>query len=121
MLYGGGFFSHADRREMDRVQTATPAELAKGGFRFQDARLPEMLLRYRARNWPETLTGAERSAWDSYRRRRLTEPDGGGSLTLDAYREALTRLGAEHAEDPARGAVLSELATWGDGLLPPAP
>ncbi len=34
MLYGGGFFSNADRREMDRVHTATPADLAKGGYRL---------------------------------------------------------------------------------------
>jgi exodeoxyribonuclease I len=121
MLYGGGFFGNADRREMDRVHTATPSELAKGGFRFQDGRLPEMLFRYRARNWPETLTGAEREAWDSYRRRRLTEPDGGGSLTIDGYREVLARLSAQHGADPARLEVLAELAAWADSLLPTGP
>jgi exodeoxyribonuclease-1 len=119
MLYGGRFFSNADRREMDRVHTTTPAEVARGGFRFQDPRLPEMLLRYRARNWPETLTTAERAAWDAFRRRRLTDPAGGGSLTLNAYREALARLAALHAADPARLALLDELAAWSDGLLPP--
>ena len=118
MLYGGGFFSNADRREMDRVHTASPTELAKGGIRFQDPRLPEMLLRYRARNWPETLSPAERAAWDAYRRRRLTDPTGGGSLTLGAYREALTRLTALHARDPARLAILAKLEDWAKLVLP---
>jgi len=118
MLYGGGFFSNADRREMDRVHAVTPAELAKGGFRFQDPRLPEMLLRYRARNWPEALTEAEQAAWDTFRRHRLTDPTGGGSLTLDAYREALAELTALHATDPARLAILAELQDWAESILP---
>ena len=120
MIYSGGFFSNADRREMERVRTATPAELATGGYRLHDPRLPEMLFRLRARNWPESLSSAERDAWEAFRRRRLTDPAGGGSLTLDTYREALARLNAEHAADPDRLAVLAELAAWGDELLPTA-
>ncbi len=118
MLYGGGFFGPSDRREMDRARGLTPAELARGGLRFQDQRLAEMVLRMRARNWPETLTAAERAHWDAYRRRRLTDPAGGGSLTLDGYRETLGRLADLHAGDPARLALIAELAAWGDGLLP---
>jgi exodeoxyribonuclease-1 len=78
-----------------------------------------MLLRYRARNWPKTLNAAERAAWEEFRRYRLTDPNAGGSLTLDVYRETLARLSAEHAADPARLALLAELAAWADGLLPP--
>ena len=117
MLYSGGFFSDADRREMDRARSLTPPELGRARLSFQDPRLPEMLLRYRARNWPETLTEAELAHWETFRRRRLTDPDGGASLTLTAYREALARLGAEHAGDPPRLALLAELADWGEGLL----
>jgi exodeoxyribonuclease I len=116
MLYGGGFFSNADRREMERARAATPAELAKGGYRFQDPRLPEMLFRLRARNWPETLTAAERDVWRAFRRQRLTDPSGGASLTVDTYRATLTRLTDEHASAPDKLAVLSELAAWGDGI-----
>ena len=114
MLYGGGFFSQADRREMDRVLTATPEELSRTGFRFQDPRLPEMLLRMRARNWPETLKPAERAAWEGFRRRRLTDPQGGGSLTLDTYRQTLARLTVANTGDPARLAILSELVAWAE-------
>jgi exodeoxyribonuclease-1 len=121
LLYGGGFFSPADRREMDKARGLNPAELAKASLRFRDLRLPEMLLRYRARNWPKTLNAAERAAWEVFRRYRLTDPNAGGSLTLDVYRETLARLSAEHAADPARLALLAELAAWADGLLPPEP
>ena len=118
MLYGGGFFSQADRREMDRVQTATPEELSRTSFRFQDPRLPEMLLRLRARNWPETLKPAERTTWETFRRRRLTDPQGGGSLTLDAYRQTLARLTVANTGDPERLAILSELVAWAESVAP---
>jgi exodeoxyribonuclease I len=118
MLYSGGFFSPADRREMERVRTSTPAELARGGFRFQDPRLPEMLLRYRARNWPETLNEAERMAWDAFRQRRLTDPAGGGSLTLDAYRQTLARLTVAGTRDPRHLAILAELMEWANLIGP---
>jgi exodeoxyribonuclease I len=121
MLYGGGFFSLGDRRELDRVLGSRPQELAQGGFRFEDPRLPEMLLRYRARNWPETLSLTEHAAWDAFRRHRLTDPAGGGSLTLDAYRETLGRLTAEHAADPARLAILAHLEAWARRILPARP
>lgn len=118
MLYGGGFFSQADRREMDRVQTATPDELARTVFRFQDPRLPEMLLRLRARNWPETLKPAERTAWEAFRRRRLSDPAGGGSLTLETYRQTLARLTVANTGDPARLAILSDLVAWAESIVP---
>jgi exodeoxyribonuclease-1 len=117
MLYGGGFFGPADRREMDRVLTATPEELARNSYRFQDPRLPELLLRLRARNWPETLTRAERDRWETHRRRLLTDPKGGG-LTLDAYRQTLARLTVANTGDPARLAILSDLVAWAEQIAP---
>ncbi|HSQ06311.1 MAG TPA: exodeoxyribonuclease I [Chromatiaceae bacterium] len=117
MLYGGGFFGPADRREMDRVLTATPEELARNPYRFQDPRLPELLLRLRARNWPETLKPAERDRWETHRRRLLTDPKGGG-LTLDAYRQSLARLTVANTGDPARLTILSDLVAWAEKIAP---
>ena len=121
MLYSGGFFSNADRRELDRARAMTPEALAGAHLRFQDPRLPQMLLRYRARNWPHTLSRDERRAWDDDRRRRLTQAGAAGSLTLDAYRKALSNLAASCAGSPEREAILGELGAWADGLLPAEP
>ena len=33
---------------------------------FRDARLQEMLFRYRARNWPDTLSEAEAQRWREF-------------------------------------------------------
>lgn len=117
LLYGGGFISDADRRVLDGLLRLAPEELAQARPRFEDPRLPEMLLRYRARNWPETLSPNDREAWDAYRLHRLTDPDGGGSITLDQYRQRLAELAKSQAENPSDLAILKDLADWGDALM----
>ena len=82
MLYSGGFFSDADRRTMDRVHRASPEELASTSFAFEDPRLPEMLFRYRARNFPDSLSSEEREQWEEHRFNYLTDPAAGASITL---------------------------------------
>lgn len=111
-LYAGDFFAGEDRRRMDRVLTATPQMLATFDPVFDDPRLPEMLFRYRARNWPETLSKAEQERWQAYRLDRLTSPEGGGSIFLDAYRQQLARLMVDPDIDTTGKQVLSELADW---------
>lgn len=114
-LYGGGFFSDADRRSCDSVRAATAQELATASFAFEDPRLPEMLFRFRARNWPDTLDAAERDAWEAFRYQRLSGEDGFGGLTVDAFHERIEALGA--AAGPREQALLGALQDWGDGLL----
>jgi len=62
-LYSGGFFSPADRKLIEMVRQAKPEQLATVPFRFEDDRLPEMLFRYRARNFPQTLNQEEQQKW----------------------------------------------------------
>ena len=72
-LYEGGFFSDADRTVMQEVTTAPKEQLAAFEGRFQDDRLDEMLFRYRARNWPESLSDAEHQRWNTWRRQRWAD------------------------------------------------
>ena len=117
MLYSGGFFSDEDRLAMARLRAIDPTELAQASFRFEDPRLPEMLLRYRARNWPDTLSEAEREDWDAYRLARLTDPEGGGSIQIEDYGRRLAELRAAHADDARRLTLLDALAEWGDRVM----
>jgi exodeoxyribonuclease-1 len=117
LLYGGGFISDADRRVLQGLHRLTPEELARAKPHFEDPRLPEMLLRYRARNWPETLSPDEREAWDVYRLERLTDSEGGGSITLDQYQKRLADLAESQAGNPASLAVLGALADWAETVM----
>jgi exodeoxyribonuclease I len=117
MLYSGGFFTDADRRAMERVRGLAPDDLAREPFVFQDRRLPEMLFRYRARNWPESLSDEEREQWDAYRFERLTNPEAGGSITIDAYAERLSELRAASGGEPERLRLLDALTRWGEHVM----
>jgi exodeoxyribonuclease-1 len=117
MIYSGGFFSDADRRAMDAIHGLDPAALRDHPPHFQDRRLGEMLLRYRARNWPETLTPQERDDWDLFRLARLTDPAAGGSIVIDQFEQRLGALAEQHADDPDKRAILEDLAEWAERVL----
>jgi exodeoxyribonuclease-1 len=117
MLYGGGFFAEADKQVMEQVRRSSPRELADSSFVFEDARLPEMLFRYRARNYPESLSPEESAQWEEYRFQRLTEPDAGASICLEEYQQLIEQLLAGAELDEAQRALMLELQDYGDSLL----
>ncbi|MCY1291033.1 hypothetical protein D9M68_365730 [compost metagenome] len=84
-----GFLGDRDRRLCEQVRAAEPSRLAQGNWLFDDARLPELLFRYRARNFPETLQVAEQQRWQEFCRQRLSAPEWGAPNTLADFRAAL--------------------------------
>ena len=61
MIYAGGFFADKDKTLMNTIHSTDPEALGTQTWRFDDKRLPEMLFRYRARNYPETLNADEQA------------------------------------------------------------
>ncbi len=113
-LYAGGFFSQNDRQRMQRILASGPQQLADFPLVFDDQRLPEMLFRYRARNWPESLSGDERERWQEYRLARLFEPDGGGSLRMDDYLAKLDQLETDETLPPEKRRLIPQLLAWAE-------
>lgn len=74
-LYGGGFFDNDDKQTMQQIRQQTPAELASFHPPFNDSRLSELLFRYRARNWPDSLNADEQQDWQQFCAQRLNQPD----------------------------------------------
>lgn len=110
-----GFVSDGDRRLAESVRATAPAELADGAIVFSDNRLNELLFRYRARHFPDSLADAERDDWHNWVAKRLEfAPDGG--LTLDEYDEVVAALMERVQGDPARLQLLLDLKAWGDKL-----
>jgi exodeoxyribonuclease I len=115
-LYAG-FLGDADRRRLAQVRATPPQLLGARDFGFADPRLPELLLRYRARNWPDSLRADERARWDDYRRRRLEGDDRElAEYGFPRYEAELTALRQAHAGDGARLALLDQLEAWGRDL-----
>ena len=111
-----GFVGDGDKRRLADVRVTPPEMLGARPIAFSDPRLVELLFRYRARNWPETLTPEERGRWDDYRRRRLMVESGLSELSLERFRIELGQLRIAHADDGARLGLLDQLDAWGHSL-----
>ena len=66
-----GFVPDHDKRLFPQVRAAAPAALPAFATQFQDPRLIELVFRYQARNWPESLDATQQARWDAYRHARL--------------------------------------------------
>ncbi|MDP1558908.1 MAG: exodeoxyribonuclease I [Nitrosomonas sp.] len=112
-----GFIRDVDRPLLARIRTISPQALAQENFNFHDKRLPELLFRYRARNWPETLSETEVPQWEQIRQRRLQEPDGGGSITLKEFSDRVALLHEQYKNNKNAQEILRALEAWREKLL----
>lgn len=120
-LYGG-FLSNDDRRALQRVRELPPEQLgqraAQGRLAFADARLDELVFRWRARNHPETLNAQERERWQAHRAARLLDGEG-GAQTLSAFFERIDALSESLAEDDERSQdILGALYEYAEQIAP---
>ncbi len=113
-LYGG-FVGNEDRRRLNRLRGLPPEELARDGTGFDDGRLAELVWRYRARNFPQTLTPEDQERWEAHRMAMLVEGEGGG-LTFDALFERLDQLGAEADERGQQ--ILEAVYDYAESIAP---
>jgi exodeoxyribonuclease-1 len=113
-----GFVGDGDKRRCLEVRATPPQALAGRDFGFADPRLPELLFRYRARNWPDLLSPSERQRWDDWRRLRLQPGSGLADPDLGGFEAELEALREQHAGDPAKLALLQALDDWRAALLP---
>ena len=116
-IYAGGFLSPGDRGQLDRAVAMEPQQLGESEFRFADERLAEMLFRYRARNYPDTLSGEEMERWEQFREQRLTQP-AKGWLSLAEYGAELQRLMVKPDITQQQRHILEELHLYGEAISP---
>lgn len=117
MLYSGGFFSEADRARMQQIRRASPEKLGHLDLPFEDRRLPEMLFRYRARNFPQSLSSEERRRWDEYRRCRLVDPEAGGSIAEEEFTRRIGEIRQSADLTTEQNSILDELENYRSRLL----
>lgn len=107
-----GFLPDSDRQRFPQVRSSPPQALGQADFGFADARLPELLFRYRARNWRDTLAAPECERWDGYRRERLRDSSL-SEYTFDSFFGEIDQLRAERGEDDAIARLLDRVEDWG--------
>ena len=110
-----GFPAEGDKRLFPKVRSTPPAGLAALAGQFTDPRYGELLFRYRARNWPDSLDAGEHERWDLYRRTRLGGGDSLSEYDFTSYYAAIARLRADNPPGPKQ-AWLDALETWGHDI-----
>ena len=113
-LYGG-FIGNADRRRLNQLRALSPAELAHSRVGFDDDRLEELLFRYRARNFPETLSPEDAERWEAHRVAWLLEGEGGARNVdaLFARIDVLSETADERGEE-----ILGALYEYAEFVAP---
>lgn len=104
-----GFVSDRDRLRIETVRNATERELADFHPEFTDERLVPLLLHYKARNYPGSLSEDEARAWEGWRASHVAGQ-------LPKFVTSLNRLAATQTDD-AKQFILQELQLWAESIV----
>lgn len=121
-IYSGGFFRDEDRDAMASVHEALatlgPREARHHayGMQFIDERLPQLVRRLFARNWPDTLSEAETARWRSFCASRLLCPRIEGATDLAGFSKTIETLLGNLDTPAASKPVLLELLDYRQSL-----
>lgn len=119
-LYGG-FVGNADRRRLEQLRRLSGAALAQARTGFDDGRLEELVFRYRARNFADTLSHDEQARWEAHRAARLL--DGAhGATNIDQFLaqvETLAQTASEN-DDSRAETLLGALQDYVESIMPEA-
>lgn len=106
-----GFLNDKDKVRAEAVRNADEKTLADFHPDFEDDRLSELLLHYKARNYPRTLSSDETTKWEAWRVGRLQRQ-------LPAFTASLQKLSAKSDLSDNQQFVLQELQLWLESIAP---
>ncbi|BBH11888.1 exodeoxyribonuclease I [Chromobacterium haemolyticum] len=106
-LYGG-FVSNNDRKVLTKLRRMSADQLAGEMAFFEDPQLAELLFRYRARNFPRSLSGEEQQRWQTWRQAKL---NGGPGRDFQQFRQELAEARAGELNEQAQS-VLAQLEAY---------
>ncbi|QQG51154.1 MAG: exodeoxyribonuclease I [Candidatus Saccharibacteria bacterium] len=105
-----GFVGDMDRLRIETVRNAAERELADFNPDFGDERLPSLLLRYKARNYPKSLNENEAHTWELWRGAYIASQ-------MPQFMKSLQRLSATE-KDENKQFILQELQLWAESVMP---
>ena len=109
-LYSGGFASPGDKAKFEIIRQCPPDQLAALQLEFDDPRFKELFFRYKARNYPFSLSEQEQQRWHSYRKLKFMDGEDSPNLTSQEFMIELENSAHELGEeDGDKMAVLKAL------------
>ena len=117
-LYGG-FVGNSDRRRLNQLRGLSADKLATTRNAFDDARLEELVFRYRARNFPASLSPDESALWEAHRAAKLFDGEGGARTIEALFTEidALSESASDRDDDKALE-ILGALYDYAEMIAP---
>lgn len=106
-----GFADAHDTRLFARVRSQDIAP--DGVFGFRDPRYEALAFRYRARNFPDTLSSTEHARWQQYRGERLAAGTELSEYDLATYHAEIQQRRSDATLDPDAQRILDALEDWG--------
>lgn len=107
-----GFLADRDRLRVEAVRVANDKDLVDLHPDFSDERLPALLLHYKARNFPKSLSEDEVGLWEAWRAERINE-------ALPKYLAALEKISTS-TTDNEKQFLVQELQLWAESVIPVA-
>ena len=105
-----GFVADRDRLRIETVRNASERELTDFHPDFTDERLAPLLLHYKARNYPQTLSQDESRAWEQWRTAHL-------QARWPEFVKSLHKIAATESDDNKQF-ILQELQLWAESIQP---
>ncbi len=107
-----GFVPDHDKRLFQQIRAAAPKALPGFATQLQDPRMVELVFRYQARNWPQSLDTAQQTRWDAYRHRRLDSDIGLSEYSFETCAASIADLRVRHVDDGRAQILLDALEDW---------
>jgi exodeoxyribonuclease-1 len=109
MLYDG-FFSDDDKRAFEKIHKTAPENLADLNLSISDKRFKELFFRYRARNFPHTLSSEEQVQWATHCQSVL-------SPNLSDYFSNLETFAEQYRDDENNLKIIKSLQRYAESIV----
>lgn len=106
-----GFIGDGDKRLYPSIHTAKPDDLGNFADQLKDKRLKALLPLYKARNYPKSLSDAERAEWEAHKAKMI-------GAALPKFGERLNALAAKEGLTQNQGYLLEELKLYAESIVP---
>lgn len=113
-----GFFDGRDKSKMRVIRSAELEQLVDLSFDFDDPRLKNLLILYKARQYPKSLNDDEQAIWNDFRKNRLNYKDKDGHSVVEKFYKRLEELAELYQNDPEKQYLLEELQLYAQSIMP---
>ena len=106
-----GFVSRSDDIKIEAVRNSSTRELADFHPDFSDERLSGLLLHYKARSFPKSLSSQEKEIWEEYRAKNIQKMM---PKFIQEFQEIVARQDLSSKEE----FILEEIKLWLENIMP---